>query len=275
MCVINCDITKDLIPSYLEGLCSEESIKAVEAHLSVCPECRSHLEAIRHIELSPEKSGQGQLNFMKRVKQHYARKNALGAALLFLFSLMVLPVIATSHPSHDDILYCILFSGLALGTYILLSNYQSKPKGNWQKLLCLTTFGLGILYSSCIIAVMNHCLQTDSGIFGLELSESGPYFNAQFIAIVILELLTFAVCAADSVRKDYGIGFFPTLNLTCCALCMLYREILFHMGPLQTIPYAIMQCIGLFFLLTAAVLLAEFAAEKLCLSAARRTPGAD
>lgn len=275
MCVINCDIIKDLIPSYLEGLCSEESKKAVEAHLAACPECRSHLEAIRHIELSTEKSGQGQLNFMKRVKQYYTRKNALGAALLFLFSLMVLPVIATAHPNHENMLYCILFAGLALGTYILLSNYQSKPKGNWQKLLCLTTFGVGILYSSCIIAALNHCIQTDSDLFGLELYETGPYFNAQFIAIVILELLSFAVCAADSVRRDYGIGILPALNLTCCALCMFYREILFHMDSRWTIPYAIMECISLFILLTAVVLLAEFAAGKLCLSVAGRTPGAD
>ncbi len=275
MCVLNCDIVKDLIPSYLEDLCSEDSRKAVEAHLSACPECRSHLEAIKHIQLSPGEAGQGQLNFMKRVKQYYARKNALGAALLFLFSLMVLPVIATTHPNHEDILYCILFPCLAIGTYILLSNYQRRPKGNWQKLLCLITFGLGTLYSTCIILLMNYCIQTDSGIFGTELSKTGPYLNAQLIAIVVMELLAFAVCAGDSVRKNYSIGLLPALNLTCCALCMSYREILFYMDSAETIPCAILQCIVTFLLLTAGTLLAELAIERLHLFVSRRTPGAD
>lgn len=275
MCVLNCDIVKDLIPSYLEELCSEESKKAVEAHLSACPECRSHLDALRHVELSKKEISKNQLNFMKRVKRYYARKNALGAALLFLFSLMVLSVIASTHPLHENMLYCLLFSGLSVGTYILLSDYQNKPEKNWQKLLCLTTFGLGILYSSCIAAIFNNCIQTGSDLFGIALSKTGPYFNAQFISIVILELLSFAVCAADSVRRNYAIGLLPALNLTCCALCMFYREILFHMDSPETIPCAILQCVVLFLLLTAGILAAEFVIGKLCLFVASRTPGAE
>lgn len=274
MCVLNCDIVKDLIPSYLDEICSEESKRAVEAHLSQCAECRSHMKSIQCVELSAKDAGPVQLDFMKRVKQYYARKNAVGAALLFLFSLLLLFDIARLHPSHEEALYSVLFFGLSVGTYLLLSNYQAASKGKWQRLLCGTIFALGALYSSCLIALLNHCIQTGGGIFGAELSELGPFFNAQFIAIVMVELLTFAVCAADSVRKNYSIGPMPTLNLTCCALCMFYREILFHMDSKDTIPYAILQCAGLFLLLTAGALLSELGIWRLGAYAAKKTPGA-
>lgn len=41
---ISCDMAKDLIPLYSEGLCSEESRLAVENHLSECESCRKLLE---------------------------------------------------------------------------------------------------------------------------------------------------------------------------------------------------------------------------------------
>ena len=274
MCTLHCDIIKDLIPSYVDEISSEETKKAVEAHLSQCQECRAYLDAVKSTEISAGEAGQGPLNFMKRVKQYYAHKNALGAALLFLFSLIVLPVIAHLHPNQENALYCIIFSGLAVGTYYLLSDYQVKPKGNWQKLLCGIVSALGILYSTYLIVALSRCILTGNEIFGMELSKSGPYFNAQFISIVVVELATFAICAADSGRRYYTLGFMPTLNLTCCALCMFYREILFHMDSRETIPYAIMQCAGLFLLLTAGTLLAELGIWMLIARAAKKTPGA-
>ena len=37
---IPCDIIKDLMPLYVEGLTSEETGREIEAHLEGCGECR-------------------------------------------------------------------------------------------------------------------------------------------------------------------------------------------------------------------------------------------
>ena len=39
----NCDLVKDLLPLYAEGLCSEESSRTVAAHLADCAECNETL----------------------------------------------------------------------------------------------------------------------------------------------------------------------------------------------------------------------------------------
>jgi len=42
-----CDMVKDLIPLYAEGLTSEESNAWVERHIAECPDCKSYYEMIR------------------------------------------------------------------------------------------------------------------------------------------------------------------------------------------------------------------------------------
>ncbi len=44
---MNCNVVKDLIPLYIDGCCSEESIKIVEEHINDCSDCRKLLEDMK------------------------------------------------------------------------------------------------------------------------------------------------------------------------------------------------------------------------------------
>ena len=44
---ISCDVIKDLLPLYHDGVCNDASRKLVEDHLAQCPECRAILDKIR------------------------------------------------------------------------------------------------------------------------------------------------------------------------------------------------------------------------------------
>jgi predicted anti-sigma-YlaC factor YlaD len=41
---ISCELIKDLLPLYLDGVCSNNSKTAVEEHLAVCDTCRTELQ---------------------------------------------------------------------------------------------------------------------------------------------------------------------------------------------------------------------------------------
>ncbi len=45
-----CDLIQDLLPLYLDGVCSEESKKAVEKHLSECSGCKELYNAMRETD---------------------------------------------------------------------------------------------------------------------------------------------------------------------------------------------------------------------------------
>ena len=44
----NCNIIRDLLPLYLDDVCSEESKKIVEEHLENCEECKKYLEQLKY-----------------------------------------------------------------------------------------------------------------------------------------------------------------------------------------------------------------------------------
>ena len=50
---IHCDVIQDLIPSYLDGICSEKTKELVEEHLLECEQCRMFVESLK-TDLIPE-----------------------------------------------------------------------------------------------------------------------------------------------------------------------------------------------------------------------------
>ena len=44
---MHCDIVKDLLPLYVDDVCSEKSKIAIEEHLEECEECRSYFEILK------------------------------------------------------------------------------------------------------------------------------------------------------------------------------------------------------------------------------------
>ena len=47
-----CHMIQDLLPLYLDGVCSEESKEIIEQHLSTCPTCQKYYAVICESEES-------------------------------------------------------------------------------------------------------------------------------------------------------------------------------------------------------------------------------
>lgn len=54
-----CNIVKDLMPSYLDEICSEDSKKLIETHIQECVSCKNHLESMKSPVECPEITEQG------------------------------------------------------------------------------------------------------------------------------------------------------------------------------------------------------------------------
>ena len=65
-----CDIIKDLLPSYVDNICSEASKEWVEAHLAECEECRATAQNFKSTEISAKQLDFAQLDATKKVKKN-------------------------------------------------------------------------------------------------------------------------------------------------------------------------------------------------------------
>lgn len=86
---LSCDVARDLLPLYHDGVCSDESRGLVEKHLQNCPDCSAILGELRgEIEIPHEEPNDGAVlkKLRKNVKQAWLR----GAAAVLAAVVLVL-----------------------------------------------------------------------------------------------------------------------------------------------------------------------------------------
>lgn len=87
---LNCSIVDDLLPLYLEDMCSEDSKAALEEHLQECHACREKSARMRNSDSFPQTTKQENrfpiVDYVKKVKRHRIR---IGIAIALISILAV------------------------------------------------------------------------------------------------------------------------------------------------------------------------------------------
>lgn len=99
---ISCEIIKDLLPLYHDGVCSNDSKTMIEEHLTYCDSCKAELQAID--DQLPINNAEKNLNEAETVKNLSRRwKYGMKKSLLkgILTSILVIALIAL-------VLYCFI-----------------------------------------------------------------------------------------------------------------------------------------------------------------------
>lgn len=107
-----CEIIKDLMPLYVENLCSDETKTAVEQHISDCKECLRHYKSLTEDENVASFSNDNSEIFaesLQNVKKRIKIKHIIGimATLVIALSFAVLSSVAVIGLQHID--YPILY----------------------------------------------------------------------------------------------------------------------------------------------------------------------
>ena len=98
---MNCEIVRDLLPLYEDGLCSEESRRAVEEHLATCEACRKLLPEDPAETGSPAAGSEREDGVLRGISQEWKRQKRrsrrrgilLGMALLLALALLARPLL--------------------------------------------------------------------------------------------------------------------------------------------------------------------------------------
>ena len=94
-----CEMINDLLPLYIDGVCSEESKKLVEEHMKTCDSCRKTAEQMKSDLALPMKDSADVKGFRK-----FVNKKVWGRALIIIVIFAVLWVVGnwavTSHWSE-------------------------------------------------------------------------------------------------------------------------------------------------------------------------------
>jgi len=81
----NCAIVRDLFPSYLDGLCSQESEDFIEQHIKSCESCKEILN-----NLKTEVSTVDENDKLERLKAKKPFKKVRDLLIICVFSIIIL-----------------------------------------------------------------------------------------------------------------------------------------------------------------------------------------
>ena len=235
---ISCNVIKDLLPSYVEDICSHESKELVEEHLVGCRECQSLVEMMKETEIVSEKVDDRQIDYMKKVRQGYTRKSMVSLGLLII-CLLVGMIMMISNYRFDSVnlYYCyIVVPVIMAGTYYALFGQWTKGRrAKWQFVMG----GIGILlitYCTILRFVVIDCANgIKQGTYLLRLSpeEIGPFFHWQLLAVIEIQIIMLFVAIVISLKTRVFHGILIDIHSMGCCLAFALNLILTKLTTLE------------------------------------------
>lgn len=126
---MNCNIIKDLLPSYIDGICSEDTVKAIEEHIQNCEDCKQALKSMQqqtdYVQTIPDEVKKAITPFKKINKK---RRIQVVAAIVMSFMITIIGalVIQEVEPVRQ------IFFPLEFGSAIVDSQ---ENMGEWEKVV--------------------------------------------------------------------------------------------------------------------------------------------
>lgn len=234
----NCNIVKDLLPLYLEELCSEDSKNYVEAHLAQCEDCQNSCALLKPGSLTADAAETQEINAFKKLKAHIIEQKLIGY-LLFLAVLGVgifTLLLTVSANRFYFVCYALLMPLTILATdFAFRSKTAASPTKSDRALLI--TQSLLLLSSACMMFYVALTLYhaPDSTPLGVPLPQTGPLMAALFQTVIILSLLILAACLYQIIRAKIHYGILPGISILCIFLNLTYLSTLYTMIPPESL----------------------------------------
>lgn len=90
---ISCEVIKDLLPLYHDGVCSKESSQLVEEHLTECDDCKAELKSMGDRLTVPDtKQNMAEAEAVKKLSKRWKKgmfKSLLKGALFTLITVII------------------------------------------------------------------------------------------------------------------------------------------------------------------------------------------
>lgn len=87
-----CEIVKDLFPSYIAGILSEESEKFIQTHINECQECRNLLEKMSENSENSKLESEDKIEYNHLKK--YRKKMVILKSVLFSIVIVIIAIVA-------------------------------------------------------------------------------------------------------------------------------------------------------------------------------------
>ena len=190
--MLPCHIVKDLLPSFVDGLTSKETARAVEDHLEGCPDCRAVRDAMT-ARLELDHAPQPHRDFLGEFKRHQHITVLLLVALTFVLTYVL--ILTLNRLVEVNALYSLgLFLLIPLVCGTLIAWAFRRKRRRTLLVLCLIFLVLDAVALTLVLIPFSYTLQIFMTLFGEN--------NGEFIGM----LLWLTILSCTGMAGGLGIG---------------------------------------------------------------------
>ena len=229
-----CDIIKDLLPSYVDNICSEASREWIEAHIADCEECRRTAEVMKNTEISATMLEQEQLEAGKKVIRKNLRRSVWNLGLCLLVALLIFVVFELSRVQIPNAAVYIALSFCMMMTWLSFRN-QSKLRrwDKWDTVMTVAAvlaagYGASMMWYGFSRAVAGET------VFELAPNKFGPFLYGQMVLAAMICFFVYLVQIIRTVKKGRANSLVLHLCLTGIVLMMAYCTNMGNLTDLNT-----------------------------------------
>ena len=229
---MNCDIIQDLIPSYIDGICSEASKNCVEEHIENCAECREIVALCRNNALTSNQAEQKALEGLKKIKE---RKKYLFITNMLLTALVSFGARTFLYRTNNHLIlsFTILFAICMCVNLLTGINGQGKQRAEKADyIICALSIIINIFIPLLSYYTVQKSLITpDTDLFGYGVESCGLILDGIIFAAFIIQLLFFFYHLLRSNKRKGN-----TAVLSCSAVTGILLASAYHalFGRLDT-----------------------------------------
>lgn len=236
---MKCDVIQDLLPLYIDNVCSEASKSCVEEHLSSCEKCRNIERTYRENSFTSEKIEIKQLDGLKKIKSKVKRQSLFSYAIvLFLAAIGIYTFINNVNEFPKWFVYAV-FALCMLATAILTASGETLWGDSSARVLSKREVIPAVLSIAAIIYeifVNFYCIRSvEMGKmpFGLADHSVGPFLKYHMIVIFVIHLAAFAWTLGRILRKRADCRPGLCINLTGIFLLVIHMSLLGEMSSFE------------------------------------------
>lgn len=231
---IDCEIVQDLIPSYVDKVCSESSKQCVEEHIKDCKECRAYLEECLSVELSGAALEEKQLDGLRKVKKKIKLQNMFSYGVLLVVILFAAYFFTTNIGAIGVRWYYGLYGVAIAATFVV--TMQGKTNVKYEKIeKIMTVMSLvAIVYALFWYWFMMEAAVNGKVPLGLELGQVGPFLHRQTGIALAVEIAVFAYTMIRYMKRDIVCRGTLLLSLTGLFFILAQTTLLGSLSELET-----------------------------------------
>lgn len=164
-----CEIVRDILPLYVDDVCSASSREIIDEHLKTCPDCAAYLEDIRASEAESELKSEKSLVIQNQARRFKRRSAATGSVIsaLFMIPILICLIVNLTSGRTLDWFYIVVAAMLVVASVTVVPVMVPDSKLFWT--LCAFCGSLLILLAVCALYTRGDWffVAASASIFGL------------------------------------------------------------------------------------------------------------